>query len=86
MRRGSFGCRTLGKPGQEPMALHEHHACGDECVAVQLSDELAESLGAGRQAWDLARSPPLRTIALSGIVQRARTNLQDASIRPLGTT
>jgi hypothetical protein len=40
------------------MALHEHHACGDECVAVQLSDELAESLGAGRQAWDLARPPP----------------------------
>ena len=50
VRRGSFGCRTLGAehelvpgavmvghPGQEYMATHEHHGCGDECVSVALS-------------------------------------------------
>ena len=53
VRSGSFGCRTLGRawdfvagavmvgrPGQEYMATHEHHACGDECLSVKLSAEL----------------------------------------------
>ena len=57
VRRGSFGCRTLGKqhelvagavlvgkPGREYTATHDHHDCGDECLAVMLSPELAESL------------------------------------------
>lgn len=79
VRRGSFGCRTLGKqhelvagavmvgqPGQEYMATHEHHECGDECLSVKLSPELAESLGAGKPAWDLARLPPLPQLMVLG--------------------
>jgi len=79
VRRGSFGCRTLGqshelvagavmvgRPGQEYTATHEHHGCGDECLSVKLSPELAESLGAGKPAWDLARLPPLPQLMVLG--------------------
>ncbi len=54
MRRGSFGCRTLGashelvagavmvdRPGQEYMATHEHHACGDAHVALRAASRAA---------------------------------------------
>ncbi|HJV10671.1 MAG TPA: AraC family transcriptional regulator [Burkholderiales bacterium] len=57
VRRGSFGCRTLGtehhlvpgavlvgRPGQEYMATHEHDCGGDECVSITVSPELAETL------------------------------------------
>lgn len=70
VRRGSFGCRTLGRthelvagavmvgrPDREYMATHEHHGCGDECLSVKLSPALAESLG--RSVWQLACIPPL---------------------------
>ena len=71
VRRGSFGYRTagrthelvagsvmVGRPGREYTATHEHHECGDECLSVWLSPELAASLGAERTG-DLARLPPL---------------------------
>lgn len=70
VRRGSFGCRTLGgthelvagavmvgRPGREYIATHEHHDCGDECLSVKLAPALAETLG--RAVWELARIPPL---------------------------
>jgi len=70
VRRGSFGCRTLGRthelvagavmvgrPEREYVAIHEHHHCGDECLSVKLAPALADSLG--RAVWDLARIPPL---------------------------
>src|SRR6478609_4307089 len=77
VRRGSFGCRTLGRthelvagavmvgrPDQEYTATHEHHGCGDECLAIKLSPELAESLG--RSLWQLARIPPLPELMVLG--------------------
>ncbi len=84
VRRGSFGCRTLGqshelvagsvmvgRPGQEYLATHEHHACGDECLSVWLAPELAESLGAGKAAWDLGRVPPLPQLMVLGELAQA---------------
>ena len=71
VRRGSFGCRTLGgehelaagavmvgRPGREYVATHAHHCGGDECLSVKLSPELAETL-CGESLWSLARVPPL---------------------------
>lgn len=79
VKSGSFGCRTLGRqlelvagavmigrPGQEYTATHEHHACGDECLALQLAGELAASLGAGGTAWSLGRLPPLPGMMVLG--------------------
>jgi len=69
VRSGSFGCRTLGgehelvagavlvvQPGREYMATHEHHGCGDECLSIRLSAQLAGSARARgcpsfRRAW-----------------------------------
>jgi AraC family transcriptional regulator len=78
VRRGSFGCRTLGAehelapgallvghPGQEYVATHEHYGAGDECLSVKLSPELAQSL-AGRDQWSAARLPPLAALTVLG--------------------
>ncbi|HET7669501.1 MAG TPA: AraC family transcriptional regulator [Burkholderiales bacterium] len=83
VRRGSFGCRTLGRehelvagavmvgrPGQEYTATHEHHGCGDECLSVKLAPELAEAL-APKAAWDMARLPPLPRMMVMGELAQA---------------
>ena len=84
VRRGSFGCRTLGKqhelvagavlvgkPGREYMATHDHHDCGDECLSVMLSPELAELLTGGGKAWDTPRLPPLPQLMVIGELWQA---------------
>ena len=84
VRRGSFGCRTLGKqhelvagavlvgkPGREYMATHDHHDCGDECLSLFLSPELAESLAGGGKAWDTPRLPPLPQLMVVGELWQA---------------
>ncbi len=83
VRRGSFGCRTLGashelvagavmvgRPGQEYMATHEHHGCGDECLSIKLSPELADSLG-GKAVWNVARVPPVPELMVLGELAQA---------------
>jgi AraC family transcriptional regulator len=82
VRTGSFGCVTLGtehalvagavligRPGQEYMATHEHHGCGDECVSVKLSPGLADELRLG--SGGLAALPPLPDVMLLGEQVRA---------------
>ncbi|HXZ53702.1 MAG TPA: AraC family transcriptional regulator [Burkholderiales bacterium] len=84
VRRGSFGCRTrgashelvagsvlVGRPDQEYVATHEHHGCGDECLSLKLSPELAESLGAAEAAWELGRVPPLAPLMVLGELAQA---------------
>jgi len=88
VRRGSFGCRTLGRthelvagavmvgrPGLEYMATHEHHGCGDECLSVKFSPALAESLG--RSVWELACLPPLPEVMVLGSRAHAATEAVD---------
>jgi AraC family transcriptional regulator len=84
VRRGSFGCRTLGRdydlvagavlvgrPGQEYMATHEHHACGDECLSVKLSAELVDSITENQNIWNLARVPPVPELMVIGELAQA---------------
>jgi AraC-like DNA-binding protein len=84
VRRGSFGCRTLGaehelaagavmvgRPGREYVATHAHHCGGDECVSLKLSPELAGTLG-GESLWSLARVPPVpEVMVLAELVHAA---------------
>ena len=78
VRRGSFGCRTLGaerelvpgavmvgRSGQEYMATHERHGGGDECISLKFSPQLSDSL-ARKPAWDLACLPPLAEVMVLG--------------------
>ena len=82
VRRGSFGCRTLGeehelvagavmvvRPGREYMATHEHHGCGDECLSFKLSAELADSFD--DEVWGLARLAPLPELMVLGELAQA---------------
>ena len=83
VRRGSFGCRTLGaehelvagavvvgRPGREYVATHAHHCRGDECLSVKFSPELARSLG-GESLWRFARVPPLPELMVLGELAQA---------------
>jgi AraC family transcriptional regulator len=83
VRRGSFGCRTLGaehelaagavligRPGREYTATHEHHCGGDECLSIKLAPELADTL-AGSAAWDMACVPPLPELMVLGELAQA---------------
>ena len=91
VRRGSFGCRTLGAehelvpgavmigwPGQEYMATHEHHLCGDECLSIMISPDLAESLFPGKS---VAHVPPLAEVMVAGeLLQAAAERRSDVAV------
>jgi AraC family transcriptional regulator len=81
VRRGSFGCRTLGRehelvagavmvgqPGREYTATHEHHGCGDECLSVKLAPELAASFD---KLWNTTCVPPLPELMVLGELTQA---------------
>jgi AraC-like DNA-binding protein len=74
--RGSFGCQVgstshelipgavlVGRPGDEYVCTHDHHAGGDVCLSMRLSDELVDELGLlggqGRHALQSGSVPPL---------------------------
>ena len=79
VRKGSFGCRTLGAsfelvtgsvlvghPGDEYMCTHDHHFFGDECLSFQFSPELAEAIGGTRDLWRAGGVPPLPKLVVLG--------------------
>lgn len=84
VRRGSFGYRTrghlhelvagamlCGSPGDEFICTHEHHVCGDECLAFRLAPELVELLGAPSQALRAGSLPPLAELMVLGELAQA---------------
>ena len=97
VRSGSFGCRTLGaehelvagsvlvgRPGQEYMATHEHHGCGDECVSVVLSPALADEIGVERLGH-LASLPPVAAVMLAGELAQAEEGALRFAAKVVGT-
>lgn len=79
VRRGSFGCLTrgrafelvggsflLGRPGDEYLCTHEHHAQGDECLSYQFDAELLDTLGLPARVWCSGALPPLAELAMLG--------------------
>jgi AraC-like DNA-binding protein len=97
VRRGSFGYRCggcshelvagailVGRPGDEYLCTHEHHAGGDECLAFHLSAELVEQLG-GDRAWRTHSLPPLPELMVLGeLAQAAATGLSDLGLDEAG--
>jgi AraC-like DNA-binding protein len=83
VRKGSFGCRCrgrqhelvagavmIGRPGDEYICTHEHHAGGDECLSFHYSDEVVDTIG-GRQAWETGGAPPLPELMVLGELAQA---------------
>jgi hypothetical protein len=91
VRSGSFGYHTqgkllelvagavlIGKPGQEYPATHEHHGCGDECLSIMVSPDLAESFFPEEA---VLRVPPLAERMVAGeLVQAAAERRSDVAV------
>jgi AraC family transcriptional regulator len=97
VRRGSFGVLArgrrhelvaggvlVGRPGDEYRCTHEHHACGDECLSIQLAPDLAERIG-GRDVWFTGALPPLAPLMVLGeLAQAAASGRHDAGLDEVG--
>ncbi|MGO1076326.1 helix-turn-helix domain-containing protein [Inquilinus sp. CA228] len=84
VRRGSFGCRQLGRadelvagsvlvghPGDEFTCSHEHHHGGDECLSFELAPALVDAIGNDRAAWRAGAMPPLPGLMVLGELAQA---------------
>lgn len=79
VRKGSFGYRVrgeryelvagsvlVGHPGDEFMCTHDHHVCGDECLAFHLSPELVDLVDGDSTTWRTGGLPPLPELMVLG--------------------
>jgi len=96
VRKGSFGYRTGGKrfelvagsvlvghPGDEFVCTHDHHVCGDECLAFHLDAEAAEAIGLG--GLRSGALPPLPELMVMGeLAQAAAEGKNDLGLDEFG--
>lgn len=79
VRAGSFGYKArgehhelvagsilIGHPGDEFICTHDHHVCGDECLAFHLSPEVVDLLDGHGGAWRSGGLPPLPELMVLG--------------------
>jgi AraC family transcriptional regulator len=98
VRRGSFGCHTLGQrfdlvaggflvgcPGDEFTCAHDHHDRGDECLSIQLHPELLDTLGGQRKQWRIgALAPNAEVAVIAELAQAAAGGLTDVGLDEAG--
>jgi AraC-like DNA-binding protein len=96
VRKGSFGYRArgqtfelvagsvlVGKAGDEFMCTHDHHVCGDECLAFHLEPEATDAIGL--EAWQSGGLPPLPELMVIGeLAQAAADGRSDVGLDELG--
>jgi AraC family transcriptional regulator len=84
VRKGSFGYHArgrafelvagsllIGRPGDEYMCAHDHHVCGDECLSVQLTPDMAETTGVKPRSWWSGGLPPVPELVVVGELAQA---------------
>jgi len=98
VRKGSFGYRVrgacyelvagsvlVGHPGDEFMCTHDHHVCGDECLAFHLSPGLVELIGGDTSTWRTGGLPPLpQLVVLGELAQAAACKQSDIGLDEAG--
>lgn len=98
VRKGSFGYRVrgatyelvagsvlVGHPGDEFMCTHDHHVCGDECLAFHLSPRFVELVGGDRGRWRAGGLPPLPELMVLGeLAQSVASGHSDAGLDEVG--
>jgi len=98
VRKGSFGYRTrgnsyelvagsvlIGRPGDEFMCTHDHHVCGDECLAFHLDAEVVEAIGDDDAVWQTGGLPPLPQMMVFGeLAQASAEGRSDIGLDELG--
>jgi hypothetical protein len=94
VRKGSFGYRfrgqthelvagsiLVGRPGDEYVCTHEHHAGGDECLSFHPTDEFVHGLGHAEGAFRTGAVPPLSELMVLGeLAQAAAEGESDVSL------
>ena len=97
VRSGSFGCHCragffelvagsmlVGAPGEEYTCTHEH-VSGDVCLSFFLGEELVDSLGGRREAWQVGATPPLPELMVIGeLAQTAADGNSDLGLDEIG--
>jgi len=98
VRKGSFGYRVrgqhhelvsgsllIGQPGDEFMCTHDHHVCGDECLAFHLSAEIVDRVGGDGRSWRSGGLPPLPELVVLGeLAQAAAAKRSDVGLDEAG--
>jgi AraC family transcriptional regulator len=98
VRQGSFGYRTrgqthelvagsvlVGRPGDEFMCTHDHHVCGDECLAFHLSPGFVDLVGGDSSTWRSGGLPPLAELVVVGeFAQAVAGGRSDAGLDEVG--
>lgn len=98
VRKGSFGYRTRGNayelvagsvlvgcPGDEYVCTHDHHVCGDECLAFHLSPGFVDLIGGDGKTWRAGGVPPLAELVVIGeLAQAAADGQSDVGLDELG--
>jgi AraC-like DNA-binding protein len=97
VRSGSFGCHCragffelvagavlVGAPGDEYTCTHEH-VSGDVCLSFFLSEDLVDTLGGRREAWQVGATPPLPELMVLGeLAQTAADGNSDLGLDEVG--
>jgi AraC-like DNA-binding protein len=97
VRKGSFGCRSLGRsfelvagsilvghPGDEYVCTHDH-VCGDECLSFFLGPELVQTIGDRAEIWQIGCVPPLPELMVLGeLAQAAAEGRSDVGLDEVG--
>lgn len=98
VRKGTFGYRVrgasyelvagsvlVGHPGDEFMCTHDHHICGDECLAFHLSPGFVELVGGDKSTWRTGGLPPLPELMVLGeLAQSVASGRSDAGLDEVG--
>ena len=98
VRKGSFGYRArgksfelvagsvlIGRPGDEFVCTHDHHVCGDECLAFHLDAEVVDTIGGDETVWKASGLPPLpQMMVLGELAQAAAEGRSDVGLDELG--
>jgi AraC family transcriptional regulator len=97
VRKGTFGCRALGRsfelvagsiligyPGDEYLCTHEHQG-GDECLSFHLAPALIEAIGCRPEVWRSVCVPPLPELMVLGeLAQAAAEGNSETGLDELG--
>ena len=98
VRRGSFGLSSrgrahdlvagsvlVGRPGDEYVCTHAHHARGDECLSFQFAAEAIDAIGPAGAVWESRAVPPLAELAVLGeLGQAAAEGRSDVGLDEVG--
>lgn len=79
------GSVLVGHPGDEFMCTHDHHICGDECLAFHMTPEIVETIDDKADIWRLGGLPPLPELMVIGeLAQGAAEGRNDIGLDEIG--